>query len=410
MISSLLQLCSRATTSPELAKRIGQCCTAISLSDWDELPALAEQQGLAPLLHWHLQALDIACPDHIRRTLRILFLRHRQCNQVMTAVLKEVLVDLRQANIDVLVLKGAALSHTIYPEIGLRPMRDIDLLLRKEQAGRAEEILIEKGFCMSTAPRSDDHYHLPALFKKVDSVPVCFELHHGLFPDCPPYYRKPDFDTLISKAQPFDLQGVGASCLGNEDMLWHVFEHGFHTPLSYEAFRLIAVADLVTMVEKRFEQIDWAKMNSEHPRIVAALPLVHHLTPWPDEVVSKLGLRLRPAPAEVGKAFQGWPHLRMAEQRDKRLLPLLRDTFLPPEWWTRLYYGISNWWEWLVCRCYTHPRYVFWWARLYATYLEPSRESCDAPKWPRKIGIGGNVRRFINMALALLKKLPFKSP
>lgn len=327
----------------------------------------------------------------------------------MTAVLKEVLADFRQEKIDVLVLKGAALSHTVYPEIGLRPMRDIDLLLRKEQAGLAQEILIERGFSVSNAPRPDDHFHLPALYKKVDSIPICFELHHGLFPDCPPYYRKPTFDALISRAQPFDLQGLTAYCLGNEDMLWHVFEHGLHMPLTYEAFKLISVADLVTMIEKRFEQIDWDKMTSEHPRIVAALPLFHHLTPWPEKVLTTLGWRTRPVPAGAGKAFQGWPHLRLAEQRDKKLLALLKDTFLPPAWWTRLYYGISNGWEWLVCRWFTHPRHIFWWVRLYAAFLENSCESCDASRWQRRSGKDGTIRRLTNITLALLQKISTRS-
>ncbi len=395
MISPLLHLCSRATTSPELRTTIAGYCRTIK--DWDELPALAEQQGLAPLLHWHLQNLDISYPDQIKRALRLLFLRHRQLNQIMATTLKEVLTVLRQANIDVLVLKGAALSHTVYPEIGLRPMRDMDLLLRKEQAGQALDILVEIGFYVSNAPRPDDHFHLPALYKKAGGVPVCIELHHGLFPDCPPYYHKPGFDDLLARSRTFNLQGFPAYCLGNEDMLWHVFEHGFHMPLTYEAFKLISMADLFTIVEKQFEVIDWDKMKSKHPRILAALPLFHHLTPWPENVLAARSWRTPPVRAGAGKAFQGWPHLRLAEQRDKKLLTLLKDTFLPPEWWTRLYYGVSNRWELLVCRWIIHPRHVFWWVRLYTAFLQST-----------SVSSGGNVRRLFGTALSLLKKISTK--
>ena len=42
-------------------------------------------------------------------------------------------------------LKGAALAHTVYPNRALRPMRDIDLLVRLAHTGAVEEFLVERG-------------------------------------------------------------------------------------------------------------------------------------------------------------------------------------------------------------------------------------------------------------------------
>ncbi|MDY7078349.1 MAG: hypothetical protein SXV54_15640 [Chloroflexota bacterium] len=43
----------------------------------------------------------------------------------------------------------------------------------------------------------------------------------------------------------------------------------------------------------------------------------------------------------------------------------MRDTFYPPEWWLRLYYGLSNghalWWGRLV----RHPLHILGWVRDY---------------------------------------------
>lgn len=365
MTHPLLQLCARATTFPQLEEKISKSCA--SVTDWDGLLATAEQQGLAPLLHRHLTTLNLPIPAQAKRSLHLLALRHRGVNAVLMGCLKEVLALLAEKGIQALVLKGAALCHSLYPEIGLRPMRDIDLLIDRADIQTAQDLLKLAGFVESTAPRPADHFHLPSLHQKVGSVSVCIELHHALFPNCPPYYRQADFKSLAAKAQGFDLAGTAAYQLGDEDMLWHLFEHGLHMPLTYEAFKLIAVADIVTLVEERLELIDWEAVARHDPQVLAALPLLHFLTPWQEKVIAKFAWPQRRSPAGIGQTFQGWPHLRLAEQRHKGRLDLLLDTFFPPEWWTRLYYGVANRRQWLICRWWHHPRHVYWWARLYAS-------------------------------------------
>ncbi len=386
----------RATTFPELREKLLNCC--VEVHDWDGLLLDAEQQGLGPLLHWHLHHLGVSCPDQFRRSARLLFLRHHHVNTIYTQVLREALELLHNAGIDALVLKGAGLCHTIYPEIGLRPMRDIDLLVRKEQSRQAQDIFISMGFTESRAPRPVDHFHLPSLHKKVQGISVCFELHHGLFPNCPPYYRQIDFDILLHRAMKIDLDGLEAYCLGNEDMLWHIFEHGLHMPLTYEPYKLITVADLVTLVETKHEEIDWERLRAACPTILAALPLLHHLTPWQKQVLDKFSWKTQPVPAGVGEPFHGWPHLRLSEQKDKEFFAILRNTFLPPEWWVRVYYGVGGIWGLFICRWVSHPRHIFWWMRLYASFLDTEQ----APG--RKINVIQRAKHLLGRGSILYRK------
>ena len=393
----LLQTCARATTFPGLVDRILDDCA--KTTEWPDLLNRAEVQGIAPLLHWHLQPLDTGIPAQFRRATRLLYLRHQHVAGVYARVLREALDLFGKAGIEALVLKGAALCQMVYPEIGLRPMRDIDLLLSREQAQPAQDLLVDQGFSISNAPRPTDHFHLPSLHKTVDGLHLCVELHHGLFPDCPPYYRRHDFGSLRPRAISFDLLGSPALTLSHEDMLWHIFQHGFHMPLTYEPFRLIAVADIITLVEKKLHDIDWMRIAGEYPEVLAALPLFHHLTPWREEVLQAFSWKTGNIPADVGKAFAGWPHLRLREQRGKGFLTILKDTFLPPEWWTRLYYGIGNEWQWRRCRLLTHPRHVLWWIRLYSTFLDSDR----IPEQDRSISAG--IRRFCRRLRAAWKKI-----
>src|SRR5262245_19942566 len=49
-------------------------------------------------------------------------------------------------DVPVLLLKGAALAYSLYPEPWLRPREDNDLLVRGEDAGRARQVLVAAGY------------------------------------------------------------------------------------------------------------------------------------------------------------------------------------------------------------------------------------------------------------------------
>jgi hypothetical protein len=369
------------------------------VTDWDTLLQEAEEQGVAPLLSWYLQDLPEVAPDHFRRGLRLLYLRHRHINAVLLKTLDEVIGLLTDAGIVVLALKGAALSLTIYPEMALRPMRDIDLLVRPEQAWAAQNLLVQHGFTAATGPRPADHFHLPSLHLAVDSIPVCIELHHGFFPNCPPFYRKPDFDSLLQTALSFALPSRMAWCLGPEDMLWHVFHHGFHPPLSYEPFKLIAVADVMLLVEKYQDDIDWDRMRKMEPGLCAALPLFHALTPWGEKEVTRFAWRLEEKLPGAGEPFQGWPRRHLKEWKGESLITMVRATFLPSSWWLHLYYGVNNPLSHLKARWVTHPLHILWWARLYASFLTPAIPPGQV------MTPGQKIRRWGSAALKIIRSL-----
>jgi len=88
--------------------------------------------------------------------------------------------ELDQSGIRFVFLKGASLTLTAYADPKLRPMRDIDLLVDRENAWKARDIASSIGF--STAPHLaphglDDKHHLPVMVR--DGL-VSLEIHHRL--------------------------------------------------------------------------------------------------------------------------------------------------------------------------------------------------------------------------------------
>lgn len=352
---TLLALCARARGHPALYEQIDRLARTLPGDRWDDVLAQAEQHGLSPLLLAHLQVAGIDLDHQIKQQLQARVLQHAHANRVRAAVLAKTLAALQSAGIPTLVLKGAALAHLVYPAPSLRAMRDIDLLV--PDAPGAQAVLLEMGFQPPTYSLPPDHPHLPAVKKWVDGQQVTIEVHHQLFA---PQARlgATTYADLAPAAQPFDLNGCAAYTLGKEDMLWHVYAHTFQVPLTYEPFRLIWIADLVSLVEAWIGEIDWEAVRHRYRQAFNALPMLHHLTPWLDHVLERLAMDVRRVPAGVGRTFEGWPRLSLAAQKDKGWCGTLRDTFWPPEWWLRVRYGVGGPASWLWHRWIGHPLHI----------------------------------------------------
>lgn len=367
MLNRLLALCSRTEGHAAQYRLLAQQATIFS--EWDNLPEEAEHHGLAPLAYRHLDAAEISLPASTRRALHALTLRHRQANQIRLQALAEILNAYRDAGLDALVLKGAALAHTVYPNLELRPMRDIDLLVRPEQALRAQAILSELGFdAPVTLPPHlpADHYHLAPAARQSEGLIVSVEIHHHLFRLSQNAPRL-SFESLFDKAIPFLVGGTTAYTLNHAEMLWHIYRHAFGIPQMFEPFRLIYVADLVSLIEKYWAQMDWEQIKQFYPQVWNIFPLLHGLTPWSETILQQFALPIESAPPGAGMEFQGWPRIQVVQQRQqgKTIMTILRDTFFPAAWWLRMYYGIGGSGDYLWHRCIRHPLHITGWLLRY---------------------------------------------
>lgn len=358
----LLKLCARSETHPDLQQLLTAACRDIS--NWEPLLQQAEKQGLAPLINRHLTPMQEHIPAPFLRGLRFLSLRHRQANAVLMRSLQHILFLLNNEGIPCLVLKGATLCQIVYPEIGLRPMRDIDLLLAPNDVQHAHAFLIKNGFRVSTGQLPEDYYHLPPLFQLIDNVQVCIELHHGLFPNDPPYYSPLPFTQLYDGRQAFTVDGQAAYAPANEEMLWHIYQHGFHAPLTYEPFKLISAADIISLVESRVHELDWDKIAKLYPTLYRALPLLHALTPWQKSVREKIPPTPKKRIHGAGEPFKGWPKVQPSRLNMRARLQLLLDTLFPNTWWMMVYYGTRGRFSLFWCRAVQHPMHILRWVKI----------------------------------------------
>src|SRR5438105_2268443 len=100
--------------------------------DSEKIAVPAMVLGMAPLLHWQLSAWHIVLAPRAQAKLAAAREASTLRQQAIQCQLVEILDACRPAGIEPLVLKGAYLAAHIYPQPGLRPMNDIDLLVRPE--------------------------------------------------------------------------------------------------------------------------------------------------------------------------------------------------------------------------------------------------------------------------------------
>ncbi|HUK63018.1 MAG TPA: nucleotidyltransferase family protein, partial [Dongiaceae bacterium] len=160
--------------------------------------------------------------------------------------LQETVTALAGAGIEVMLLKGSALAYTTYSSFTDRPMGDLDVLVRPEQARDAWALLQRLGWTWPAtrwpAERYTDHQHLPPLLH-ADDPSIRLEVHTDLIPDGHPF-RMP---ALWPVAQTIRLQACTALVPDPLHQLLHLCIHfAWSHQMQWGAWRTFRDVDALT--------------------------------------------------------------------------------------------------------------------------------------------------------------------
>jgi len=171
-----------------------------------------------------------------------------QKNLTLEAELQSIVEITHQRGINIVVLQGMGLIQTIYPDIGLRPMTDIDLWVPNKDFRACFEILKRIGY------NQDPLY--PGTFRNGAAV---LDIHSHLFWAERIRSRKRilsvDERVIFDASIPLRQDLPGALILNPYDQVLYL---GLHV-LKHNADRLIWLVDIKLILE-RFEFTDWQKL------------------------------------------------------------------------------------------------------------------------------------------------------
>lgn len=224
--------------------------TALNVADWHRL---------SPALYAYLRAAAVA-PAAVLNGLERAYLANAARSLYLRATTDRVLAALAAAEVPAMLLKGAALVQTVYPDPAVREMLDIDILVPPDRLGAARGALAPLGFAPVPAGPGSDRWqsapaHDEALIGEAEVVAV--ELHRHV--------------AVAGEGHAFTLEGFwerarSAPASGHvipsvEDLLLHVCFHFTRNRLGGSAHRrntggaLAQIFDIGRIVEA--ETVDW---------------------------------------------------------------------------------------------------------------------------------------------------------
>jgi hypothetical protein len=109
-------------------------------------------------------------PAEIKSKLKQTYFTLKANAKMQFILIDEILQKAHERGIKVCLLKGAVLSKKYYPDITLRPMGDIDILVRDESRSNIGKILNKMGAYFESSQGSHDRYVFPEAYDTVVEV------------------------------------------------------------------------------------------------------------------------------------------------------------------------------------------------------------------------------------------------
>ncbi len=321
-----------AIINAEAARLEAIARAAAAIDDFSRLAARAESEGVAPVLYRNLCRAGVAAGATGMNALRALAVRHRHATSTRITEFVRISDALADAGIESAALKGIALAGLIYPEPGLRPMRDIDFLVHEPNAARARAVVERLGYRFEADHPSRfmrRHHHLPNARREVSGLTVSVEIHtRANSGDSPGTLT---LDRLDAPLQTVESPFGSYRALGHLDMLDQLCRHALEPG---GKVRLVSAMDIIGYAANFDTAIDWEGLSTRRPYVPNLLGLLGLVTPLPPGL-SRFAWR-GPPPAEPGRLIP-----TLGEIFSRHDLPALSTLVNPPEWWLFGYYGIG---------------------------------------------------------------------
>jgi hypothetical protein len=287
----ILCLAARTTLEPIVERQLVELLRGPV--DWERLWAQGHLHEVLPLLTTTLRRLAVQAPipapwlERAQRRYYATMLR----NSTLADELLRVLAAFQQSGVEALPVKGLVLAETLYGSLALRPLGDLDVLVRPADLPRARAALGELGYDQADEPGYENAYHPyhdPPYYRPVAGGSICLELHWGLWAS---HFFQLELDALWRRVVPAQIHGTTLSILSPEDTLLHLAIHR-----SRSALRLRFVCDVAELLRHHRATLDWEYLLSQTQAAGARTTMFYTLAlaqelldaPVPDGLLARL--------------------------------------------------------------------------------------------------------------------------
>lgn len=282
--------CLRAPFDPDAAEQARFELLAPNF-DWSAFVDFLHKERISLLVYFYWKEKGIF-PPSVETNLKRLYFQSAWTNDLRMEELGIIITGLRDEGISSIILKGAALVHTIYEKSALRPMCDIDLLVKPEDMERTQQTLSDCGFnTLFKSPMPEEFENEVSIYKqgqhmwKVDLHSSLLGAPHNLTHEQMHWF----WQNRVLAAR----NGREIGILGPEAQLLHLCAHLW---LHHGGSDLLGMNDIYLLLVKNQDRINWDEVLSIGENFELVLPLQHVLremaTEWkvpvPEYVIAKL--------------------------------------------------------------------------------------------------------------------------
>jgi len=171
--------------------------------DWETVLRKAERWELVAVVYTNLrQSAGGQVPRTVTERLRSLYHRGTTYEVARRELLRATLARFSQAGVSVIVLRGAALAALVYPSPTLRPMGDIELLVRERDRDRVDALLTHSD--RERSARLRIRHHIPRQGDSANRLAAA---------------RRVPIDDVWERARPARIESVPTLVSSHEDLL-----------------------------------------------------------------------------------------------------------------------------------------------------------------------------------------------
>ncbi len=339
---------------------------------WAAIAAAAHAHDVEPLLYRVAADAGLAVPDPLGAHLRSRYYQTTATNTWLLRELASLAGSLVDHGIPVMLLKGAALLLTVYEDMGLRTLGDVDLLVPPEHAATAMGVIQSHGYALEVGnneladagsagidPGPIIAFDGQVTLRRQTPPHAVVDLHWTLV-DRPPYRHHLPMDLFWRAARPVRLGDAEVVTLSPEATVLHLCAHlALHHPDGRD-LGLRWLLDVAEILAHEGGQLDWPTVLrlAQASDLVTSLQWVLPLVPPPGRVpmsvlddvaalapstyeqraVAAIGAQRRGLLAEIGVVLAYTPGWSMRAR-------YLHAKLLPPPAYMRRRYSIRQPWQ-----------------------------------------------------------------
>lgn len=282
-IELMLWQCGARTLARSDLTQLYNLGKRLSPTAWQRLRGRSHAEGMDALLFAHATEAGLlpVMPTDVAETLMASYRTNWIWNRRLRGEQRRIVDAVMARGIDVVLVKGVTLAARYYGEIALRPIGDIDLLVRPEDVADCGRILTTCGYTPLPGRERPTQWH--ALVNRAlayrGNAGINIDVHWALA-SLPPYVAAFPQTEIWNCAEGLDPAGPSVKRLSTADELRFLC---YHYAAQHRDKRLIWLVDIAEILRTLPSSWDWPQFVSDTiarglaTPVAVALDMVQHV-------------------------------------------------------------------------------------------------------------------------------------